>query len=118
MNRLILKNKINVIKLTLVAFFMTACSYGDDISSLRDMVTNLEDAVSSLQAAYNEGKIITSVKAIYEGNGGYQVSFSDGTSLSLMHGSDGKDGLDGKDGADGKEGLYGKDGAERKDGRN
>lgn len=116
MKRLNFKTQGNVIKIFLFSLLVTACSYGDDISTLTKRVKNLEDAVSNLRAAYNDGKIISSVNAISEGSGGYVIAFSDGTSLNLMHGNDGNGGIDGQDGVDGKDGINGKDGVDGKDG--
>ncbi|MDE6612070.1 MAG: DUF4988 domain-containing protein, partial [Muribaculaceae bacterium] len=72
--------------------FLAGCSYSDDINSLKDRVSSLEDAVASLQQAFDDGKIISSVD---ESAQGYKIVFSDGSAITLMHGSDGSNGSDG-----------------------
>lgn len=103
MKRLNFKTQGNVIKIFLFSLLVTACSYGDDISTLTKRVKNLEDAVSNFRAAYYDGKMISSVNVISEGSGGYVIAFSDGTSLNLVHSNDANGGVGGKDGAEGNE---------------
>lgn len=89
-----LNDIIRNIKVTLATFaliVLSSCSYGDDISSLDDRVTNIEEAVRSLKDAFNSGKIISSVAPIETDVGGYLISFSDGTTIKLNNGKDGED---------------------------
>lgn len=112
--------------LTLVAaMFFNSCTNLDDVENrldvLEDEVAQMQDAIKALEDAYGDGKVILSVEPSQKEEGGWVINFSDGTSIELLNGSDGKDGLDGKDGADGKDGLNGqdgKDGADGKDGLN
>ncbi len=104
--------------LTVIMCFLSACSYGDDIDSLKNRVTNLEEAVVSLQDAFKEGKVITTVTPVEEGTGGYSVTFSDGTKIVLKNGEKGLDGTNGIDGADGKDGVDGANGVDGIDGAN
>lgn len=79
-----------VIVTAIIMFILSGCSHGDDVNSLKDMVTTLEDAVGKLQEAYNQGKTISCVIPVTQDEGGYLVSFSDGTSLILKHSSEGQ----------------------------
>ena len=53
-------------------------------------------------AAVEEDKTIVSVDEITEGNGGYKITFSDGTSITINNGADGQNGADGAPGKDGE----------------
>jgi hypothetical protein len=102
-----MKNSILSPACTIIALLLcilAGCSYSDDINSLKDRVSSLEDAVASLQQAFDDGKIITSVE---ESPQGYTITFSDGSAISLRHGSDGADGNNGSDGSDGSDGRDG-----------
>ena len=89
-----------------------SCSYRDEIDAINERVDAIESSLSKLQKAYNEGKIISDVKALEatSGKNGYQIHFSDGTSLTLNHGVDGGNGQNGTDGAAGQDGNDGQDG--------
>ncbi|MBR5634880.1 MAG: CotH kinase family protein [Prevotella sp.] len=87
------------------------------IDQLENRVTNIEDALAALQRAYADGKIISSVDHIAEGNGGWLITFSDQSAIAVMNGADGTDGKDGVDGKDGKDGVDGKDGKDGSDGK-
>ena len=130
--------------LTFIAFFaamtMSSCMYDDTfvVNSISDLQKRV-NALEQLQNASEQGLLIESVT---EFEGGYVVKFSDGSEITLYHGTNGKDGVDGMDGvngtngkdgadgkdgvdgkagapgADGKDGIYGKDGADGKDGEN
>ena len=107
--------------LTLVAaMFFNSCTNLDDVENrldvLEDEVAQMQDAIKALEDAYGDGKVILSVEPSQKEEGGWVINFSDGTSIELLNGSDGKDGLDGKDGADGNDGQNGKDGADGRDG--
>lgn len=94
---------------TLIA---NSCTNLDDVNNrldaLEDEVTQMQDAIKALQDAYSDGKVIMSVEQTQKEEGGWLISFSDGTSIELQNGSDGKngqDGADGQDGTDGKDGV-------------
>lgn len=89
---------------------LTACN--DDIDKVNERVDSLEATVSdlkstlqSLQQAYADGKVITSVSATSDGNGGYVITFSDNSSINIQNGANGKDGKDGEDGDKGADGV-------------
>ena len=108
---------ITILTLALCA---TSCTNLDDVNerldNLESRVSTIEDALTALQRAYNEGKIISSVDPISEKQGGWLITFSDHSTITLVNGSNGKDGQDGKDGENGKDGQDGKDGVDGKDG--
>ncbi len=101
-----------IISTIIVIGGLASCSYGDDIDAINDRVDAIESSLNQLQKAYAEGKIISDVKAVEATSGanGYQIHFSDGTSLTLNHGVDGGNGLDGVDGEAGQDGNDGQDG--------
>ena len=115
------------ITISMLVIWISSCTSLDEVNEridqLEKRVTNIEDALAALQRAYADGKIISSVDPISEGQGGWLVTFSDHSAIALMNGADGengadgKDGIDGKDGTDGKDGVDGKDGADGKDGK-
>ncbi len=68
--------------------------------------------VEVVEIGGDEGKTIVSVEEITEGDGGYKITFSDGTSIVISNGADGQDGQDGQDGAQGPAGPAGPTGPE------
>ena len=53
------------------------------IDQLENRVTNIEDALAALQRAYADGKIISSVNHIAEGDGGWLITFSDQSAIAV-----------------------------------
>ncbi len=98
-----------------LAASFSACSYDD--SEIWDSVKDLEEQVaqntediatlSALIDALNKGKVILSTEYTAEG---VVLHFSDGSSVTIKNGTDGKDGTNGKDGQDGEDGKDGQDG--------
>ena len=84
--------------LTFIAFFaamtMSSCMYDDTfvVNSISDLQKRV-NALEQLQNASEQGLLIESVT---EFEGGYVVKFSDGSEITLYHGTNGKDGLDGE----------------------
>ena len=83
------------------------------IAKLETLCNQMNTNISSLQsivAALQEKDYVTNVAPIKE-NGkeiGYTITFSKSGSITIYHGTDGKDGVngqDGKDGVDGKDGY-------------
>jgi hypothetical protein len=65
-----------------------------DIADLQKSVTELQKAVTTLQAAYQDGKVIKSIEPLIDSaNGGWSVVFSDNTSIHLVNGADGQNGI-------------------------
>ena len=73
---------------------LLSCSRIDNIEnridSLEQKVENLEQAVGALHAAYDGGKIITDISVIDEG---YRITFSDNSTINILNGIDGTDGM-------------------------
>ena len=86
---------------------ITSCNnYDDDIKNLGDRVTALETSVVQLKAAYEAGKIISNVFPSSDGKG-YDITFSDGSVITIRHGVDGNNGSNGANGVDGIDGQNG-----------
>ncbi len=65
-----------------------------DIDNLTNRVEQLEDAVIELQTAYNDGKIIKNVAPIKTSqNGGWEITFSDNSSINIYNGDTGEQGI-------------------------
>ncbi len=94
-----------------VAVFFNSCTSLTDVEDrldvLEEEVSKIKNAIEALDDAYDRGKVITSVEPSEKEVGGWLVTFSDGTSIELLNGADGKDGTNGKDGADGTNGKDG-----------
>lgn len=94
--------------LSLALLALISCSRLNELEEkvewMQAKVTSLENAINSLQSAYESGKTISSIVRSYEdGLQGWKISFTDGTTLTVLNGRDGKDGTDGKDGRDGQD---------------
>lgn len=81
----------------LMAMLLSGCTDLDEVNGrldrLETQVTDLQTAVALLQKASEEGKVISEVVPIDTGNGGWEITFSDGTAITLLHGADGADGI-------------------------
>lgn len=105
----IIMRKLFTLASLFVAMAMASCMYDD--TSVVNSISDLQQRVSTLeklQSANDRGLLIESVTETAEG---YIVKFTDGSEITLYHGTDGKDGVDGVDGKDGVDGTDGKDGA-------
>lgn len=94
------KRTFNHILVCLI-LFISSCGSQDEINTLKNRVDNLEDAVKSLQHAFDSGKTISTVTRVNADAGGYLITFSDGSTITLGNGKDGADGINGVNGADG-----------------
>lgn len=80
----------------------------DRVESLEEACDNLNSSISSIQTIVNalENNIsVVTVNSVKE-NGvevGYEIVFSDGSTITIKNGADGADGEDGKDGNDGSD---------------
>lgn len=98
--------------LTFTAFMLPSCDTKDDelwerVDELFGRVEKLEDtckqmntdihSIQSVLSAIQNNYSITSVKPL-ENEEGYQISFSNGSEITIHHGKDGENGSDGKDG--------------------
>ena len=115
--------KVLCLALSVVATLtaLVGCSYDDEaiwtkFDELEQEVDQNREDIATLTAlmdALSNGKVITSTETTEEG---VTLTFSDGTTVTIKNGADGKDGLNGADGKDGKDGLNGADGKDGKDG--
>lgn len=64
----------------------------DRLDDMQEEIDDLKTATQALRDAYENGKIITDVQKTTEGSGGWAISFSDNTTISLVNGKDGEDG--------------------------
>ncbi|MGE0091834.1 MAG: PL29 family lyase N-terminal domain-containing protein [Bacteroidales bacterium] len=80
--------------------------YSEDIDDLQEQIDQIKADVAALNTAIAQGKIITQVSTV---TGGYQITFSDNSTITLNHGQDGADGEDGATGADGFTPIIGVD---------
>lgn len=75
------------------ASFVGCKDYDDDIDALNDKVTGIEKSISDIESAMQSGKYITGYVST---ENGYELSLSDGTKLTIKHGTNGTNGIDGK----------------------
>lgn len=77
----------------MICLLITACTdltnVKNDIKDLQQIVSTLQEAVAALQSAYQNGKIIQSVESV---SSGWEIIFTDGSSIYLANGKDGMDG--------------------------
>jgi hypothetical protein len=68
----------------------------NDVKELQKTVNDLQEAVSALQLAYQNGKVIESVQPLNDNSEtGWDITFSDGSSIRLENGKDGESGENG-----------------------
>ena len=79
-----------VLFLLLAVLSFTSCNDLDEVNSRLDQletdVRDLKSALEALQRAYDGGKIISRVDPIESELGGWKVTFSDNTTISLFNG--------------------------------
>lgn len=79
------------------------------VSNLEELCRRMNTDISSLQQLVNashRGLYIVSVTPFADGGrSGYNIVFSDNSSIIVYNGKDGSNGSDGKDGTDGKDGV-------------
>lgn len=114
-----MKTKL-IVLLSVIAAIVTGCSQYDDsnlwtkLTGLDDRVTTIEQSIEnvnlnikSVTALANAQANQLSVSSVNQVDNGYQIVFSDSTSIIIYNGADGKDGADGANGKDGKDGNDG-----------
>ena len=87
------------------------------LAVLEQACTTINSNIASLQAVLNalqQNKYVSAVNPVIESGKmvGYCLIFTDGSTVTLYHGTDGADGTDGRDGRDGRDGVDGIDGAD------
>lgn len=119
-----MRNKFSFAVLSL-ALCLGACSKYDDTEirkradRLEQQISVVENNINSLRTlleAQKSNAYITSIIAFTEGNGGYDITLSNGKSIKVYNGANGKNGENGRDGIDGKNGKDGKNGENGRDG--
>ena len=68
---------------------LISCDYSDRIEALTDNVSQLQDQVDNLKRAYESGKIITKVEPVTTEQGGWEITFSDNSTINIFSGKDG-----------------------------
>lgn len=86
----------------ILLFCISMCACTDltdvenDVKELQKTVNDLQEAVSALQLAYQNGKVIESVQPLNDNSEtGWDITFSDGSSIRLKNGKDGENGENG-----------------------
>lgn len=109
--------KLHILALgAMAALMMTACGEPYDDSELKGEVASLKERLAEVETLLNASANKLTITSVAESSEGFVVTFSDGSTLTVKHGTNGKDGADGKDGQDGADGKNGADGAPGKDG--
>ncbi|MDR1919195.1 MAG: DUF4988 domain-containing protein [Tannerellaceae bacterium] len=80
----------------LFSYIFTTC-YGADIDYIDDRLTTVETQLKEIQDKIAAGKVIASVTAI---TGGFTITFTDGTSYSIVNGAPGATGATGAPGTE------------------
>jgi len=98
------------------ALVLVGCSkdFTQDINNLDSKIAALSSKVDALQSTIDKGAVVTAVVPTSEG---VQVTLSNGQSVTITNGKDGKDGANGKDGVNGTNGKDGANGQDGKDGK-
>lgn len=83
--------RLFVILVTLFTFM--SCARMDEmqgeIDKIKDRLDNVEAQLRALKSAYDDGKIITGVKAFSdENNSGWTITFSDNSEITIYNGND------------------------------
>ena len=68
---------------------LISCDYSDRIEALTDNVSQLQDQVDNLKRAYESGKIITHVEPVTTEQVGWEITFSDNSTINIFSGKDG-----------------------------
>lgn len=107
-----MKNVLKIAALICISGMIWSCSYDDRdlwnkieeidsrLESLEQKIEKMNQDITSIQAivnALNKGKVIMDVETLADG---YKLIFSDNTSITIKHGTNGKDGSEGAKGAD------------------
>jgi hypothetical protein len=85
--------------------FVSCKDYDDDIDRLDQEISNVKDAIKALEDKVGSGKYVESCTPFTDGNGGYEIKFSDGETIKLYNGAKGEQGEPGKPGTPGTPGT-------------
>lgn len=67
--------------------FVSCKDYDDDIDRLDQEISNVKDAIKALEDKVGSGKYVESCTPFTDGNGGYEIKFSDGETIKLYNGA-------------------------------
>jgi hypothetical protein len=102
----------------LLSYVLTTC-YGADLDELDDRlearITSIEEQLKLLQDKVDANKWVINVTEI---TGGRRINFSDGSSVDILHGTNGRDGETGPAGTNGTSWSIGSDNTWMRDGEN
>lgn len=83
--------------LTVATTSLTSCKdYDDDINNLQEQIASLKTTLGEIQQKIDKGYLLTSVTD--DGNGGVNLTLSDGSKYNIKKGDKGETGASGKDG--------------------
>ncbi|MBR6759225.1 MAG: redoxin domain-containing protein [Alistipes sp.] len=74
------------------AMFFAACSSEFDDTEIWNSINSLEQRMSAMETVMNAYKNDLHIKSVNQIEGGYVITFSDGSQATIMDGEDGKDG--------------------------
>ena len=94
-----------VLMVTSTGTFVSCKDYDDDIDRLDQEISNVKDAIKALEDKVGSGKYVESCTPFTDGNGGYEIKFSDGETIKLYNGAKGEQGEPGKPGTPGTPGT-------------
>ena len=87
--------------LTVATTSLTSCKdYDDDINNLQEQIASLKTTLGEIQQKIDKGYLLTSVTD--DGNGGVNLTLSDGSKYNIKKGDKGDKGETGAPGKDGK----------------
>ena len=84
--------------------FVSCKDYDDDIDNINKELTDIKATIASLDAAIKAGKSISSYTAVANG---YELTFTDGSKITISNGKDGAQGEQGLQGIQGPQGPAG-----------
>ncbi len=84
--------------------FVSCKDYDDDIDNINKELTEIKATIASLDAAIKAGKSISSYTAVANG---YELTFTDGSKITISNGKDGAQGEQGLQGIQGPQGPAG-----------
>ena len=82
-----------------------SCGITMTTSTLGSRNINVKDAIKTLEDKVGSGKYVESCTPFTDGNGGYEIKFSDGETIKLYNGAKGEQGEPGKPGTPGTQVL-------------
>lgn len=100
-----------------LAILKASCTPEYDDTELRNEIESLRQQIKDVETLLNASQNNLTISSVEESEEGFIVTFSDGSTILVKHGTNGKDGADGKDGDKGDKGDKGDDGADGENGK-